>query len=214
MTFPPPMRLLLVDDHALVREGIRAVLADAPHLDVVGEAATAQDARERVSTLSPDLVLMDVSIKAESGISLTAELTQRHPGLAVLMLSMHDNPEFVRQALQAGARGYVLKDAPSDDILDAIDALAAGGTFVSAAVAQATRRSEEAHPLLSERECEILACLGRGLSSKQIAAEFDLSVRTVETHRQNIRRKLKICGQAELIRYAVERSHGGGASLA
>jgi DNA-binding NarL/FixJ family response regulator len=201
------MRILIVDDHALVREGIRAVLADHDGVEVVAEAASADEARRQVQELTPDLVLMDVNIKDDSGIRLTAELVAQRPALAVLMLSMYDNPEYVHQALQAGARGYVLKDAPSDDILSAIEAISAGGHYLSAAVARATRRSEEPRPLLSERECDILACLGRGLSSKQIAAQYALSVRTVETHRQNIRRKLKICGQAELIRYAVERSH-------
>ncbi len=123
------------------------------------------------------------------------------------MLSMYDNPEYLHRALQAGARGYVLKDGPSSEIFAAIEAIAAGGSYLAS---ELTRRpvvpaDESARPLLSERESEILASLARGLSSKQIAAQFDLSVRTVETHRQNIRRKLKIAGQAELIRYAVER---------
>ncbi|PXW98788.1 LuxR family two component transcriptional regulator [Sphaerotilus hippei] len=204
------MRILIVDDHALVREGIRAVLAAQADLEVVGEAADAEQARQQVEALAPDLVLMDVNIRNDSGITLTGELTAAHPKLAVLMLSMYDNPEYVHQSRQAGARGYVLKDAPSADILAAIETIAAGGHYLSAALARATRRSEEPRPLLSERECDILACLGRGLSSKQIAAQFDLSVRTVETHRQNIRRKLKICGQAELIRYAVQRSGSPG----
>jgi DNA-binding NarL/FixJ family response regulator len=126
------------------------------------------------------------------------------------MLSMYDNPEYVHQALQAGARGYVLKDGPSCDILAAIDAVAAGGSFISPGLARGAARGDEPRPLLSERESEILNALARGLSSKQIAAEYELSVRTVETHRQNIRRKLKIAGQAELIRYAVERCRTAG----
>jgi DNA-binding NarL/FixJ family response regulator len=116
------MRILIVDDHALVREGIRAVLADHDGVEVVAEAASADEARRQVQELTPDLVLMDVNIKDDSGIRLTAELVAQRPALAVLMLSMYDNPEYVHQALQAGARGYVLKDAPSDDILSAIAA--------------------------------------------------------------------------------------------
>ncbi len=203
------MRLLIVDDHALVREGLRAVLSEQPELEIVGEAADATQARQRVAELRPDVVLMDIGIKADSGIALTTELVREHPGLVVLMLSMYDNPEYVRQALQAGARGYVLKDAPSEDLLDALDAVARGDTYLSPALHAATQpRGDEPKALLSDRECDILSALARGLSSKQIAAQLGLSVRTVETHRLNIRRKLRICGQAELIRYAVERSRG------
>jgi DNA-binding NarL/FixJ family response regulator len=201
------MRIVLVDDHTLVREGVRALLASQPSLQVVGEAAQADEALSRIAELQPDLVLMDIGIRQTNGIALTAELLRRHPGLAVLMLSMYDNPEYVHQALQAGARGYVLKDGPSSEIFAAIEAIAAGGSYLASDL---TRRpvaaaDESARPLLSERESEILNGLARGLSSKQIAALHDLSVRTVETHRQNIRRKLRIAGQAELIRYAVER---------
>ncbi len=201
------MRIVLVDDHALVREGVRALLASQPTLQGVGEAAQADEALARIAELQPDLVLMDIGIRQSNGITLTAELMRRHPGLAVLMLSMYDNPEYVHQALQAGARGYVLKDGPSSEIFAAIEAIAAGGSYLSGELTRqpVAAADESARPLLSERESEILNGLARGLSSKQIAALFDLSVRTVETHRQNIRRKLRIAGQAELIRYAVER---------
>lgn len=205
------MRIVLVDDHALVREGVRALLASQPTLEVVGEAAQADEALLRVAELQPDLVLMDIGMKHTNGIHLTAELQRLHPGLAVLMLSMYDNPEYVHQALQAGARGYVLKDGPSSEIFAAIEAIGAGGNYLSTQLTRAAgARTDDPRPLLSERESEILNGLARGLSSKQIAAQYDLSVRTVETHRQNIRRKLKIAGQAELIRYAVERcrTHG------
>ncbi len=206
------LRLLLVDDHALVREGLRALLADHPHTEVVGEAGDVDSARLAVQRLQPDLVLMDVSIRQGSGIALTAELTRSHPAVAVLMLSMYDNLEYVHEALRAGARGYVLKDGPSSDILAAIDAVAAGETAVGALSTRLPLPPPDApraaQSVLSEREQEILRCLARGLSSKQIASQFELSVRTVETHRQNIRRKLRIEGQAELIRYAVEHCRG------
>ena len=204
------MRILIVDDHPLVRDGVRALLCGHPGSEVVGEAADADEALLCVSRLQPELVLTDIGMKHTSGIALTERLTAEHPHIAVLILSMYNNPDYVHQAMQAGARGYVLKDAPSSDILGAIDAVASGNTFLSSALARPVSRSDDARPLLSEREAEILNCLARGLSSKQIALEYDLSVRTVETHRQNIRRKLKIEGQAELIRYAVEhcRPHG------
>ncbi len=199
-----PIRIVLVDDHSLVREGLKAMLAGSPHIDVVGEAGNAQDALAVVEQARPRLVLMDVGMKDVNGIDLTAELLKRQPGLLVLMLSMYDNPATVNRAMQAGARGYVLKDAPSDDIVQAIDTLAAGGTFLSEDVSGRLLRSQTPRPLLSARESAILSHLAQGHSSKQIAQTLGVSARTVETHRQNIRRKLNLEGQAELIKYAVE----------
>ena len=204
------MRILLVDDHPLVREGVRTLIQNQPGHEVVGEAPDAVTALQRVAELRPQLVLTDIGMKHTNGITLTARIRDEWPDTAVIVLSMYDNPEYVHQAMQAGARGYVLKDAPSSDIVEAIAAVAAGGTFLSESVARPVARSDDPRPLLSEREAEILNCLARGLSSKQIAADYDLSVRTVETHRQNIRRKLRIEGQAELIRYAVEHCRTAG----
>ena len=198
-------RILLVDDHPLVREGLRARLAQTPGLEVVGEAGDAEQAFARVSMLRPDLVLMDVGMKQVSGIELTGRLRAQYPELRVLMLSMYDNPEHVHRALAAGAMGYVLKEAPAEEIVDAILAVAAGRSFLGTGLAARATRADGARPLLSQRESEILRGLARGLASRQIAEELGMSVRTVETHRQNIRRKLNLGGQAELIKYAVER---------
>ena len=207
-----PIRILLVDDHPLVRDGLRARLSLAEGLETVGEAGNAAEALVRLAETRPDLVLMDVGMKDVNGIELTRRLLERAPALRVLMFSMYDNPEYVQRALQAGACGYVLKDAPAREILAAIDAVAAGGTFLSPGVSRRLFRNQAPRPLLSARESEILAALGRGASSKQIAGDLGLSVRTVETHRQNIKRKLEIDGQAELIKYAVEHAqrHGEG----
>ncbi|MCK6402196.1 MAG: response regulator transcription factor [Sphaerotilus natans subsp. sulfidivorans] len=204
------MRILIVDDHPLVREGVRTLINHQSDLEVVGEAADADGALEAIARLEPALVLTDIGMKQVSGIALAAQIRERWPAIHVIVLSMYDNPDYVHQAMQAGARGYVLKDAPSSDIVDAIRAVAAGDTFLSASLSRQSARSDGPRPILSEREAEILACLARGMSSKQIAAEHDLSVRTVETHRQNIRRKLRIEGQAELIRYAVEHCRTAG----
>jgi len=201
-----PTRVLLVDDHPLVREGLRARLAGLASLEVVGEAGNAAEAFAVVAEARPDLVLMDVGMKDVNGIELTAQLLARHPTLWVLMLSMYDNPDYVHRALQAGARGYVLKDAPSQEIITAIEAVTAGQVFLSPSVSGRMSRSQTPRPLLSQRECEILACIAKGHASKQVAEELGLSTRTVETHRQNIKRKLKLDGQAELIKYAVEHS--------
>jgi DNA-binding NarL/FixJ family response regulator len=197
-------RLVLVDDHALVREGLKAMLMAAPQIEVVGEAGHATEALAVVAQTQPHLVMLDVGMKDVNGIELASQLLALHPSLLILMLSMYDNPATVNRAMQAGARGYVLKDAPSSDILQAIDTLVAGGTFLSQDISGRLLRSQTPRPLLSARESAILSHLAKGHSSKQMAMELGVSARTVETHRQNIRRKLNLEGQAELIKYAVE----------
>jgi DNA-binding NarL/FixJ family response regulator len=204
------VKILLVDDHPLVRDGLRARLEAAPRLRVVGEAGSAQEAIEQAGACQPDLVLMDVNMRGgtgnSSGIEATARLTRRYPGIAVLILSMHDKPEYVTQAMQAGARGYVLKDAPGKDIVLAIDTVMGGGIYYSAALARQLAGPLAPDNQLTLREQEVLKHIAGGQSNKQIARALDLSVRTVETHRLNIKRKLGIEGQAELIRFAVQRA--------
>lgn len=203
---PAAIRLLLIDDHPLVRDGLRARLSTVPGFEVVGEAGTAHEAVAQVEALRPTLALMDVGMRDTNGIDLTAQLLASHPDLLVLMLSMYDNPEYVQRALHAGARGYVLKDAPASEIVTAIEAVTGGGTFLSPAVSKRLFRNQVPRPVLSMRESQILSGLAKGLSSKQLARDLDLSVRTVEAHRQNIKRKLNLEGQAELIKYAVEHA--------
>ena len=202
------VKILLVDDHPLVRDGLRARLESAPHLHVVAEAGSSAEALERAGEYHPDLVLMDVNMRGGSGIEATFQLTARFPGIAVLMLSMHDKPEYVSQAIGAGARGYVLKDAPGKDIVLAIDTVMGGGIYYSAALARQLANPAVPSDQLTAREHEVLGHIAAGQSNKQIARDLDLSVRTVETHRLNIKRKLGIEGQAELIRFAVQRAGG------
>ncbi|WP_209588653.1 response regulator transcription factor [Massilia sp. BHUDP2] len=204
------IRILLVDDHPLVRDGLRARLEAAPRLRVVGEAGSGQEAIEQAGACQPDLVLMDINMKGGSGIEATARLLQHYPGVAVLVLSMHDKPEYVTQAIQAGARGYVLKDAPGKDIVLAIDTVIGGGIYYSAALARQLASPAASSDLLTAREQEVLEHIAGGQSNKQIARALELSVRTVETHRLNIKRKLGIEGQAELIRFAVQRAENRG----
>lgn len=201
------VRLMLVDDHPMVREGLRARLEKVEGIAVVAEAGGAAEALAVLESADVNLVLMDVGMKQVGGIELTARLLAAHPGLRVLMFSMYDNPEFVHRSLQAGASGYLLKDAPAGEIVAAIEAVARGATYLSPGVSGRLFRSQRQRPVLTARESEILSAIGRGESSKQIAAALNLSFRTIEAHRQSIKRKLELDSAADLIRYALE--HGG-----
>jgi two-component system nitrate/nitrite response regulator NarL len=190
---PDPARLILVDDHPLVRDGLRARLEAVPGFVVVGEAGNADEAIALAAAYRPDLVLMDIGMNGMNGITLAGVF--------------HDNIEYVTQAVQAGASGYVLKDSPATEIIRAIGAVLGGQTFFSAGLGvRMIQASAAPTPLsrLTPRERDILDALAEGLSSKQIAQRNGLSVRTVETHRLNLKRKLDIDGQAELIKFAVE----------
>lgn len=211
MQTPVPVKLLLVDDHPLVRDGVRVRLEAVPHFEVVGEAGDADAALQAARTLSPDLALMDIGMRGMNGIALTEKFAEQFPEIAVLVLSMHDNLEVVRQVIRAGARGYVLKDAPASELVEAIDAVLAGRPFYSAQLAM--RMAEQAimpTPVeaLTPRERDILDGIAKGYANKRIADELGLSVRTVESHRLNLKRKLGIEGQAELVKFAVELAKG------
>jgi DNA-binding NarL/FixJ family response regulator len=205
-TLQKPVQIMLVDDHPLVRDGLRARLEAVPHFRVVLEAGSGAEALALADAARIDLVLMDITMRDGSGIDATAQLSRSHPEIAVLILSMHDKLEYVSQAMQAGARGYVLKDAPGKDIVLAIDTVMAGGIYYSAPVARQLARPGMPDNQLTSREQEVLRHIANGESNKQIARALDLSVRTVETHRLNIKRKLGIEGQAELIKFAVQHA--------
>ncbi|WP_269633535.1 response regulator [Pelomonas sp. BJYL3] len=204
----PPLRILLVDDHPLVREGLRSRLQTEPGYEVVAEAGSADEALIALKQAAPDLALLDVGLRQGSGIELARALLAQTPALRVLMFSMYDNPEYVQRALEAGASGYVLKDASVEALLAAIEAVRAGGTYLSPGLTRRMFRAQAPKPVLSPRESEILSALARGETSKDIARRLDLSVRTVETHRQNIKRKLALDTPAELLRYALEHARG------
>ncbi|MDE4919920.1 DNA-binding NarL/FixJ family response regulator [Cupriavidus metallidurans] len=203
-------RVLLIDDHALVRDGMRMHLTLQPGLEVVGEADDGEAALAWLAAAEagrmPDLVITDIGMRGMGGIALAGALHDRYPELAVLIVSMHDNLEYVRQAIRAGARGYVLKDAPADELLAAIHAVLAGRVFYSARIARGMA-AQAVSPLdaLTPRERDILHGIGRGQANKDIAVQLGVSVRTVETHRLNLKRKLGIEGRAELVKYAVQQ---------
>lgn len=198
----------MVDDHPLVRDGLRARLETIAHFRIVAEAGNADEAMRHAASMTIDLTLMDINLAGTSGIDLTEQFHAKHPDIAVLMLTMHDKAEYVVQSIQAGARGYVLKDAPATDIISAIETVISGGIYYSAGLSREMSKPLSPAMLLTPREREVLRCIATGKSNKHIAHELDLSVRTVETHRLNIKRKLGIEGQADLIRFALAHSPG------
>jgi two-component system nitrate/nitrite response regulator NarL len=202
---PHCIRLMLVDDHQVVRDGLRARLGDVPEICVVGEAGNAQEALALATALRPSLILVDIRLPDMSGIELTAKLVDLLPDTRVMILSMYDNKEYVLSARRAGASGYVVKDAPTAEIIAAIKLVAAGGAYYSAAVAQALSGAGDTSAQLTERERKVLILLAQGNNNKDIAKTLDVSVRTVEAHRLNLRRKLGIDTPAGLTKYAIEQ---------
>lgn len=199
----PRIRVVIVDDHPLVREGLKARLSVVPCLCVIGEAASGADALALAAAREPDLMLIDVGMREMNGIELASILRARHPSVRVLMLSMYDSKEYVVSAIRAGARGYVLKDSPIEEIVAAIDAVWAGGNYFSAPLASMALVGGSAGPQLTTREHEVLLLLAHGQSNKFVARQLGISVRTVETHRLSLRRKLGADSASELLKIAL-----------
>jgi len=205
------VRVLIVDDHAVVRAGL-AMLVDAEEdLETVGEAGTARDAVFEARSSKPNVVLMDVMMPDQSGIEAIPQLLHEHPEAKVLVLSMQDDPRYVREAFEAGASGYVLKEAADAELVAAIREVAGGGRYVHpelgarlVAAETAERRRAEEDPL-SDREREVLRLLALGHTNQEIATELYISVRTAETHRAHIMQKLRLSSRAELVRYALSQ---------
>ncbi|MEM1236303.1 MAG: response regulator transcription factor [Pseudomonadota bacterium] len=200
-------RVLIVDDHPMVADGIEAILEGYDDIEVVGVLGSGREAVDRAGELAPDVVLMDLNMPELSGLVATEMIVESHPEIRVLILSMHDSPEYISTAMDHGAKGYVLKDVPTEEIKTAIDTVMAGGQYLctgaEGAISPDTRDGREP---LTNREQTILLELAQGKSNKGVANTLGISVRTVETHRKNIKRKLGISSTAGLTRYAME--HG------
>ncbi|WGW02712.1 response regulator transcription factor [Tropicibacter oceani] len=199
-------RVVVVDDHPMVAEGIEAILESYDDIEVVATLCDGQQMIDRLDELSPDVILMDLNMPGLGGLSATEMILERRPDTRILVLSMHDTPEYVSTALSHGARGYVLKDVPTDEIKQAIDAVMAGQRYLCTGAEGALTPVEGAREQLTNREQTVLLQLAQGKSNKEVAQALDISVRTVETHRKNIKRKLGISSTAGLTRYALE--HG------
>ena len=204
-------RVLIVDDHAVVRSGLKLVLESEEGIEPVGEAGSARDAIFEARSTKPDVILLDVVMPDQSGIEVIPTLLKENPEAKVLVLSMQDDPQYVREAFAAGASGYVLKEAADREVVAAVREVAAGGRYVHpelgarlvTAESEERRRAEE--DPLSERESEVLRLLALGHTNQEIAKQLFISVRTAETHRSHIMQKLRLSSRAELVRYALER---------
>jgi DNA-binding NarL/FixJ family response regulator len=213
MPIPLVTRILIADDHAIVRSGIKKVLDAKADLEVVGEADDGAEAVEKAIAEDVHLAILDVSMPRMTGIQAAAELHKRKPELKTLMLSMHDSEQFLFEALRAGASGYVLKSGADTDIVDAVRAAMRGDSYLyPSAVTALVRdyaarggRGEEEFDVLTPRELEVLKLIAEAYTSKQIADELFISIKTVDRHRQNILDKLGMRDRVELTRYAIRR---------
>jgi two-component system, NarL family, response regulator NreC len=210
-----PIRILLADDHTIVRDGLRALLERQPDMLVVAEAGDGRECVLLAAEHSPDVVMMDVAMPEMNGIEAARRILLANPKTSVLMLSMHQDESYVLRSLKAGARGYLLKDSPRDDVLAAIRTVAGGRSFLSRKVSEMlqedyvrqleSRGLEDSYELLTDREREILQLLAEGKANKDVANLLNISFTTVETHRSHILQKLSLHSTAELILYAVRK---------
>jgi DNA-binding NarL/FixJ family response regulator len=207
------IRVLLADDHALVRQGFRRILEDEPDIIVAGEASGGAEAIELERTLSPDVVVMDLAMPEINGLHAAIEMLRRRPDCRVLILSMHADPQYVRNALDAGVKGYILKNALETDLTRAVRVLASGGQFLSPELSELAIRSlrgadndaDDAFSRLSAREIQVLRLIALGKSNKEIAAILGLSANTVAVHRTNLMNTLDVHKTAELVLLAVKK---------
>lgn len=210
---PTPHRILIVDDHAIVRQGIALLLTRQPDFEVCGEAGSYEEGLAAIAALKPDAVLVDITLKDRSGLDLVREAKERDPAVKTLILSMHDEEDYAERALKAGALGYVMKEHADEVVVEALRKVLRGEVYLSPLMntrmirqmIQGENVSEEETGIgsLTDREKEIFLLMGRGLSTKRIAEQLDLSARTVEVHRAHIKRKMQCDDLAQLLREAI-----------
>jgi two-component system response regulator NreC len=203
-------RIVIVDDHSVLRAGLRIFLNDQPDMEVVAEAGGGEEAMQAIADAMPDVATLDLTMPGEGGLSLLARLRRRYPSVCVLVLTMHDDAEYLKAALAAGAAGYVTKTADEAEVLTAIRAIQQGRTHFSlsmnSAVGAPHGGSQTSSTLLSEREREVLSMVARGLTNQQVAEALFLSIKTIETYRSRLMVKLNLQSRADLVTYALQ--HG------
>lgn len=207
-----PSRVLIVDDHAVVRQGLKQLIGSESDLAVCGEAETAREALEQIEALKPDMAVIDLSLKDSNGLELIKDIRVRFPDLPTLVLSMHDEGFYGERVLRAGGRGYVMKEEAADKVLAAIRCVLSGEIYLSSRLASKMlsslagghgELSESPVHALSDRELEVFELIGHGLGTRQIAEKLHLSVKTIESHRENVKKKLSLADATELVRQAV-----------
>ncbi|MBN2441075.1 MAG: response regulator transcription factor [Spirochaetales bacterium] len=206
-------RLLIVDDHPIVRQGITRLINYEEELMVCGEAGNAKEALEAVEKEKPDMVIVDISLKGRSGLELIKDLRMRHQELPVLVVSMHDESLYAERVLRAGAKGYIMKQEPPEKVLNAIRQVLSGKIFVSEKMREkmlqryvlgSSQKNASTVERLSDRELEVFRLIGKGMGTRQIAKELDLSIKTVETYREHIKEKLNLENSSKLLQYAID----------
>lgn len=210
-----PIRILLADDHAILREGLRALLQDDSDIEVVGEADNGHTAVAQARLLHPDVIIMDISMPLLNGLEATRQIKQESPDSQILILTMHQHEEYIAQVLQAGAAGYILKHAASNELVSAIKAVAQGGSFFSPSVARSiadsyvaqmySGPSSDPYDELTSREREVLQLVAEGYTNREIADLLILSVKTVQTHRMHLMQKLGLHNRDDVIKYALHK---------
>lgn len=209
------VRILLADDHGIVRQGLRSVLSRDPNFQIVGEASNGREAVLLADSLNPNIVIIDIVMPELSGIEATAQIVKRNPGVCVIVLSMHSDETYLLRALNAGARGYLLKDAAEVDLVRAVHSVSRGKPFFSPEITQVLledyvrflqqRNLQDSYELLTDREKEVLQLLAHGKSNKEVAVALDLSTNTIESHRNSLMKKLSLHNTAEIVLYAVRK---------
>jgi DNA-binding NarL/FixJ family response regulator len=209
------IRVLIADDHGIVRKGLRFLLSQDPDIEVVGEAEDGREAVRLAGETGPHVVILDIAMPQLNGLDAAAQISKQHPRTGVILLSMHSDEEFVVRALTAGAKGYLLKDSAEPDIVRAVHAVATGKTFFSPAIAHTLLEDymrrlqqeglQDRYDLLTDREREVLQLLAEGRSNKEVAGILNLSVHTVDTHRSNFMQKLGLHNTAEIVIYAMRK---------
>lgn len=208
------IRILLADDHTLLRSGIKALLEDEPDIAIVGEAEDGREAVRMAHMLRPNLVLMDIAMPLLNGLEATRQIKREHPEIKILVLTMYDHEEYFRQVLEAGASGYIIKRAAAHELVAAIRAVNSGESVLSPAITRyllddylsgETRKDEDDPNALSPREREVLQLIAEGNTSREIAEILNLSVKTVQSHRTNLMRKLDLHDRGDLIKYAIQK---------
>jgi len=209
------IRIILVDDHQLVRDGIKALLTGIPDIEIIGEAPDSVVLFSELETMNPDLLIMDISLPGISGIEITRRICEEHPGIKVLILSMYNNEEFIFNSIKAGAKGYLPKNTSRNELLEAIYAIHSGDEFFSESISKIMLKSyvkmatdeektgDRPNEVLTIREIEILKLYVEGYINKEISDQLDISIRTVETHKNHIMRKLGLKSTVEMVKFAI-----------